>query len=52
MEDVLATLQQIDWDQIGQLFTDFIAQMDIPGFFTELANFVKDLIAVIVGTPE
>lgn len=51
MEEVMNALQQIDWDQLGQLCTDFIAQMDIPGFFTNFVEFVKNLIAAIVGTP-
>lgn len=52
MEEVMNALQQIDWDQLGQLCTDFIAQMDIPGFFASFVEFVKNLIAAIVGSPE
>lgn len=50
MEDVMNALQQIDWDQLATLCQDFVAQMDIPGFFTEVANFVKELVAVLSGT--
>lgn len=49
MEEVLAYIQGIDWEKLGTLCTDFVAKLDIPAFFNEIVNFVKDLVAVIAG---
>lgn len=49
MDEVLAYIQGIDWEKLGTLFTDFVAKLDIPAFFNEVVNFIKDLVAVIGG---
>ncbi len=49
MEEVLAYIESINWDNLVAVCTEFINKLDIPGFFTEVVNFVKDLVAVIAG---
>lgn len=49
MEEVLAYIQGIEWEKLGTLCTDFVNQLDIPGFITEVVNFIKELVAVIAG---
>ena len=49
MDAIMAYLEGINWENIGTLVTDFIAKMDIPGFFEQVVNFFKDLFTVIAG---
>lgn len=50
MEDVMNYLKDVDWDGLGKLFTDFVNEMDIPGFFTTCVNFVQELFEAIFAT--
>lgn len=49
MEEVMSYLKDINWEELGNVLTNFIKDMNIPGFFTDCINFVKDLIAAIAA---
>ena len=49
MDEVMEALKSIDWDGLGKILSDYVASLDIPGFFADLVQFVKDLVSAIIG---
>lgn len=49
MEEVMGYINAINWEEIGNILTNFINEMDIPGFIDTCIAFVKDLFAAFTA---
>ncbi len=49
MDEVMEYIKAINWEEIGNILSDFVKDLDLPGFFNTCVAFVKDLFAAFTA---